>query len=171
MQFHTRPLKEVVFCGCQTSSAIVSNKCSCVGQKLPRNDLRTAKRWTDQWPSKYIFFFIFVDETSWREYKSQCMSDHSKPKFIMELLREVTGTAEVLVHHSFLNFSNCNSCKYFFARIERQKRYRLASTISFIYQFQILPSFQKTIIVYNFYKGNQQKFQLAFSEEHNLSSA
>lgn len=43
--------------------------------------------------SKYVF--IFVDETSWREYKSQSMSDHGKPRFIMELLREVIGTAEV----------------------------------------------------------------------------
>lgn len=58
------------------------------------------------------------------------MGDHGKPRFITEICREVTNTAEVrtisvLVHHGFLHLSVHFSCKYSFPGVERQKSYQI----------------------------------------------
>lgn len=117
MQFHTRPLKKVGFCGCQTSSAILRNKCCCVGQKLPRNDQRTARRWLDQWPLQNIFYFCWrnvlesIKVNAWVIMANQDLLQRSLEKWL---------TISVLVHHGFLHLSNHISCKHSFPGVERQ---------------------------------------------------
>lgn len=75
-------------------------------------------------------YFLFLLRKLPGEYKGQCMGDHGKPRFIREIFREVTDTAEetpisVLVHHGFLHLSNHISCKYSFPGAERQKSYQI----------------------------------------------
>lgn len=63
MQFHTRPLKKVVFCGCQANSAILRNNHFCVRQNIQE---MIKEQQEDGQINDHFEIFIFVEETSWR---------------------------------------------------------------------------------------------------------
>lgn len=150
------------YCGfeiCQTSSAILRNKCFRVGPKLPRKERRVARRWLDQWSlqNTYIYCFCWGDFLESR--KVNAWEFQGKPRFITEteLCREGTDTAKVRTisvsaHDGFLPLSNETSCMQSLPGAERQKSYQTVQDNLFYNTDLNYPILQNRVVACNFYK-------------------